>query len=329
MRTYPKKVSSPRVRRPIAISALLLLTACSGTSTWQAAEPEATNTAVAAMLPQGTFRVVGEWRDHESQIVSSIEGYVSFGAAPDGADCESEYTLTAGQRGVEAEWLTTKQRWVRTAGGPAWLRDESNPGSPGTWYDHLAPDAPSLPFMPGWDISPNASLAVEGAGAGALCAIPVAARYMSPAPLPEQATESLDNDVDELVYDQRRAAAIFVAGEERWWEKVVDAAGITGTRRDEALKKLTEGLWTVAYALSKRRVVISRENDNIVMTEYTKLGPCENCIEGELVLRLTFTSTAPRPVERVVADTFFERVSAGLENSQKSGWEYLQDAYDL
>lgn len=306
------------MRLPLSASLLLLLTACTSASTWQTPEPGAVDNAVAAALPQGTFTVTGTHnlgRDSKNpgpEIL--LDGYVDFGSAPDGADCSAEYRITSTPRDPSSPPELSSIRSVRTAGGPTWIRDESNPGKPGEWSDLADPDTQVILFL----FIPavmSAGLGVgvdEGAGTGLLCSIPTIARFMT-------------LDGEKLLFDPKRADATTLTLTSRWLEAYIDAAGVTGSKRDKFLKQAMEMARPSfdTFMRNGRGITITTDPDGTV--EILHRSPETNAI----LIHLTFTPTTPRAVERVNADTYFERVAVEIENSKKSGWEYVKDNFGL
>lgn len=129
----------------ISFSALSLV-GCSFTP-YTVPEAPAPDLAVAELLPTGPYLVSGQFANNRG-AVSKIDGFVDFGTAPDGVDCESESTIT--DFSIED---VPSVREVHTAGGPTWYQDRSNPAAPGEWYDSADPDAttgspPLLLFVP-------------------------------------------------------------------------------------------------------------------------------------------------------------------------------------
>jgi len=313
------------MRLPLSASLLIVLAACTSVPAWQTPEPGAIDSAVAAALPQGTFNVTGEeWArtDGSLRLRSSLAGYVDFGSAPEGADCSAEYILTIdGEKLVVdpermvATTRTFNSRSVRTAGGPAWIRDESNPTKPGEWRDMADPGAQTglFMFVPTLIAQGQNAGLTETAGTGHLCSLPTIAHFMTV-------------DGEKLVFDPERVAATARTLTGRWVEKFVDAAGVTGSKRDKTIKELYDAYH--AFGLFDSLI---KNAGNIAVTTAPDgtVELVQRFENGKVWAKLTFTPTARRQVETVDAETYFERLAAEIENSNKSGWEYFKDQFGL
>ena len=311
--------------------ALSVLTACATPTapTWEAPEPGTRDKTVAALLPQGTFTVVGEWSKGEEPL-TSLEGYVDFGSQPDGKDCSADYTLSDLKNpGVlkisdeETLEIPSKVRVVHNAGGLSWHRDISKMSSgtftgiadavdPVTWFDSSNPAAPalSLMFIPAiiaGDWNPGIS---EGAGTGDLCSIPIIPRLMN-------------FDGERLVFDNVRANATALTGRARWAQMFIDAAGLEGVERIETIEKMvaeTANNWD--SLMEGHFVQIIKEANGVVEIMQRREG-------SEAYVRLRFTPTEPRIVEQIVAQTYFEEVRQEIENLGVSGRQFVRDSLGI
>ena len=264
----------------------------------EAPEPDST---VAEMLPTGTYTVSGQLTLNEVPEVT-IEGFVDFGTAPDGAACEADSTITdiptdATQSPIRE---VREVREVHTAGGPTWLQDRTDPTAPGKWVDYADPGAPGvlLMFIP--------AIIADVGGIGNLCSIGTMARFMT-------------LDGDRLAFDAERTAATSAASRGRWVGQFVGALGLRGSRASTFATKLTE-IATPSYGLliQDTTIVIERtEGDGFTLTQIRKS-------EGTPSVQLRFTRAEDRVVETVGGLTYFERVAAKVE---KDGVESALDEF--
>ena len=272
----------------------------------EAPEPDST---VAEMLPTGTYTVSGQLTLNEVPEVK-IEGFVDFGTAPDGAACEADSTITDIRTDGTLDPIrgVREVREVRTAGGPTWLQDRTDPTAPGMWVDSADPGAPGvmLLFFPAMIASELSSGILEGAGTGNLCSIGTMARFMT-------------LDGDRLAFDAERTVATSAARQGRWAGKFVDALGLRGSRASMFATKLAE-LATPSYGslLQGTTIVIERtEGDGFTLTQIRK-GDWTPSVQ------LRFTRAEDRVVETVGGLTYFERVAAKVE---KDGVESALDEF--
>ena len=264
----------------------------------EAPEPDST---VAEMLPTGTYTVSGQLTLNEVPEVT-IEGFVDFGTAPDGAACEADSTIT--DIPTDAPQYPIREvrevREVHTAGGPTWLQDRTDPTAPGMWVDSADPGAPGvlLLFIP--------AIIADVGGIGNLCSIGTMARFMT-------------LDGDRLAFDAERTAATSAARLGRWVGQFVGALGLRGSRASTFATKLTE-ISTPSYGLliQDTTIVIERtEGDGFTLTQIRKS-------EGTPSVQLRFTRAEDRVVETVGGLTYFERVAAKVE---KDGVESALDEF--
>ena len=294
----------------IPLLSVVMLTACGSenpvSSERKVSETGVIDTAVAALLPQGAFTVTGGFNNSDGPV-STIDGYVKYGTDPNGKDCESEYIMTREGTDATTENIPTKLRSIRTAGALSWYQDISNPAKPGEWRDHADTETPMIMMLFGptmvaddWGVG-----AVEGAGNGQLCAIPLMARIMK-----------LENG--ELVYDIKRAEATVKARWDRWTERYIDAVGVTGQERKIWVDLLKEtGLPSFNTTMESTKLI--KVTNNVDGSyEITQLQPT-----GIVSVRLLFTPTTERNIEPITGKSYFEKVTEEVKNSGLTPSEFL------
>ncbi len=294
----------------VSLLSVAMLTACGTqnptTSAKKVSETGVIDTAVAALLPQGEFTVTGEFSNSDGPV-TTIDGYVKYGTDPNGKDCESEYIMTKTGPDAPTEFVPTKVRTVRTAGALSWYQDISNPTKPGEWRDHADMGAPGVVMLFGptlvaddWGVG-----AVEGAGNGQLCAIPLMARIMK-----------LENG--ELTYDIKRAEATIKARWDRWAERYIDAVGVTGVERTIAVDLLKEtGLPSFRSIMESTKMIkVTKNADDSY--EITQTQP-----SGIISVRLLFKPSTERAIEPVAGKSSFDRVAEEVKNSGLTPSEFL------
>lgn len=272
----------------ISFSALSLV-GCSFTP-YTVPEAPAPDLAVAELLPTGPYLVSGQFAN-DGGAVLKIDGFVDFGAAPDGVDCESESTHT----NFSADATQSSRREVHTAGGPTWYQDRSNPAAPGEWYDIADPEAPIgmlLLFVPALIASQGGPGMFEGAGAGSLCSIGTMPRFMAV-------------DGDQLVFDAERTVAAVAASYGRWVKQFVDASYSRIVAGKVARELAEMGIPSYAEMTRNTTIVIERTaDDGVTLTQIR---------EGKPMLELRFTRTEDRAVKAIDGVTFFERLAADVK----------------
>jgi len=313
-------------RTSLAVFLLLpLLAACSPpvASTWEAPQPGARDEAVAALLPQGTFTVSGGFYLRDV-LSTAIEGYVDFGVSPDGTDCTSDYTLTDAREQTDGFVPSySAVRTVRSAFGPTWSRDVTDAGSgdevtelsisgDSPWFDGPDPSKPGLAllFAPELITGDFGAGVSEGAGTGSLCSIPVMPRIMSV-------------EGERLVFDADRVIAADTANKARWVQMFVDAAGLEGSERNEALEfalEQMESSWPQLTAGCS--ITITERADGVVELIQSWEG-------RDGFVRLSFVPTQPREVVPVVAKTYFQKVSDEIEAAGLPPREFVRDAFGV
>jgi hypothetical protein len=273
--------------------ATIALIGCTSTP-YVAPEAPAPDLTVAAMLPTGTYTVSGQLTLNEVPRVS-IEGFVDFGTAPDGAACEADSTITDIRADAAIFGSAHEVREVHTAGGLTWLQDRTDPTAPGKWVDSSDPAAPGVMLMliPAIIASEMSSGMLKGAGTGNLCSIGTMARFMT-------------LDGDRLAFDVERTAAAREASKGRWVEQFVDALGLRGSRASTFATELSESAGSsYGVLIQDTTIVIERtEGDGFTLTQIR---------EGTPMVELRFTRAEDRVVETVGGLTYFERVAAKVE----------------
>lgn len=292
--------------------AVISLVACSRSvspeTSWSPTPAPASNPEVEALLPKGAFTVRGERTFPASgNGRASLEGFVDFGQAADGKDCEIDI--------VGTEMLESGPRKVRTireAGGPEWVAEVTEDAYPDAeaWRDLNDIDAASVmmlfvPAMVGGDWSPGI---VEGAGTGVICAIGVMPRFM-------------DVVNGELVFDAERSAAAYAAMRDRWTAQLRIATGSTGSDYDEAFEPLNVMSQTQPFAFFTEGTQLRIEktaDGGFTLTQYRT--------DGEITLIYVFTPAEDRAVSAPAgAVTFFERIA---ERVKTEGLEQALEELD-
>jgi hypothetical protein len=270
----------------LATAALLTLTACSMTSTWTPPAPPAADTSVTAALPTGAYQVQGELRI-AGDTAAALVGYVEFGTADDGTQCQSEYSVAylrdEPNRSVQS---------IRAIGGPTFYRDSTDPSAPGEWLDIADPAAQSAAaflFIPAFIAGDFSAGILPGAGTGTLCSIPVIDRFMN-----------LEGNT--LSFDVERTAATKASRTGLWVSKFLTAAGLEGDEYDETAKLLYELSFSESTSMTDdARVTLDTDANGVVTLTQFK--------GGEPMVTLTLTPTTPRVVEAPGAPTYFERIA--------------------
>lgn len=283
------------------ISALGLFAALASScaSSYEPAAPPPRDVVVSELLPTGAYAVTGGQVDMKYPI--SIEGFVDFGSLEDGEDCESSYTLRVPVElsgGAEPQVI----EGVRTAGEPSWYRDVTDASTPGAWLDNADPSAPASSvflFIPQIVADDSSHGIREGAGTGVLCSIPVMPRFMT---VGEDGT---------LLFDQPRASATAMAALDRYGVMLVDAVGLTGSRRSEVLRTAADvGPPTFEGLLEGASIKMVETGEGFTLTLYK-----EDERPGRILVELRFVRTEDRPVERVQGATFFEKLAAEVREN--------------
>ena len=290
------------------------LTACSTTtvSTWEPPVPPPVDAAVAALMPGGSYEVVGALV-MQGKPTYAIDGYVDFGSAPDGVACAAEYEVTDVRPDTTAE--LTVSRTVRAPGGPSWWADVSTHDPsvskrPVEWRESSDPSAAGLPllFVPAIIASDFSPGVVEGAGNDHLCAIGVMPRFM-------RLTDEQPSSGARLAFDTALVEQTTLSARGRWVEEYLTAAGVTGETYDRAAAMFFELSKVSFQTLIKDTVVEMRNLDNggfeIVQVR-----------EGKSMLTLTFTPAERRTITAPAAQTFFERIAS---RTATEGYDALLD----
>jgi len=276
--------------------AAISLVACSRSvppeTSWTPTPAPASNPEVEALLPKGAFTVRGErtFPDNGNGR-TSLEGFVDFGQATDGRDCEIDIVGTE-----MSESGPRKVRTVREAGGPEWVAEVTEDADPDAeaWRDLSDADAMPItmlfvPALVGGDWTPGM---IEGAGTGVICTIGVMPRFM-------------DVVNGELVFDAERSAAAYGAMRDRWTAQLRIATGSTGSDYDETLEPLDilGQLQPFASLTEGTKLRIEKTADGgFTLTQYRT--------DGDTTLVYVFTPAEDRTVSAPTgAVTFFERLA--------------------
>jgi hypothetical protein len=294
----------------ISILFILTLTACgrSDQSSFIAAEAGSIDLAVSDLLPKGSFYVTGLYNNAKVPF-SKIEGYVRYGDDPDGSDCEADYILTDVRRNAKSSPNATKQRSVHSTGQGSWYQDISDPDKLGEWLDSANPNSSQIlmMFTPNLIVDDFGIGAVEGAGSGQLCSIPLMARIMS-------------LDSGELIFDTNRSLATINARIDRWLEGFVDATGLVGSERDRYIAELRElgGQPSYDEFIESSFIEINSSPDGSFEIVQSQIS------SGLVSVRLLFTPTPERYISPVSGVTFFELIANEVKSSGLSPAEFIR-----
>ncbi len=271
-------VPIPRVTASI-LAAAIALSACSSSndtpSTWSPAAPPERDTAVQAVLPTGSYLVEGSLTFDDGTTRTTIDGYVSFGADPDGVDCAAKFTTSELKNGSPVAVET-----VRAPGGPSWHRYLDGDDRWRDTADWVAPVA-MLAFWPAIVVSDGSIGVVPGGGENWLCAIPLMGRFAS--------LDAATDTTATLSLDAAKVQQTVEATHGRWIVAYVDAVGLDGEKRDRAAAALTElGLTSLIFA-ERMVFTITRQADGTLQIE-------QRDTKGGSVVTLLFTPTAEREI---------------------------------
>ena len=281
------------LRSTVAVlAAVVLASSCSSSSesTWSPTLPPAHDASVQEVLPTGSFLVEGSASLGDKPNFATLEGYVSFGDAPDGVDCTADFTAVDSRDGK-----TTKVQTVRAPGGPSWNRDLNGSDR---WRDTADWNAPGALFMfwPSIVVSEFSIGIVPGAGENWLCGIPLMSRFTS-----------LDASTDttatlRFAYDKVDQSV--AANQDRWVAAYLDAVGVKGRTRDRAASALTEFRGgPTRDSIMGSVLTIERQADGSVRIEQRNDAQ-------DLLVSLTFTPTAERVVSAPAGVVpFYEQIA--------------------
>jgi hypothetical protein len=277
-----------KTTRVVALTVALAAVAACSTKPWEPAALPPADSAVTALLPTGTYTFTGGLTI-DSGPVTQADGFVDFGTAADGADCESDYTLTD----VKADSSTSVQkvRGVRTAGRPSFYQDLTDESKPGEWMDIADPQTGGiiLLFVPAIITSDFSHGPADNAGNGNLCSIGVMPRFMS-----------VENGT--LIFDAERTATVVEATRGNWTASYLDALGLKGRKRNKIAEELNAITIPTFDTLTRDTVVeISKNADGGFTLTQTK--------EDKPIVELVFTPAPDRTVAPIDAPTYFERVA--------------------
>jgi hypothetical protein len=296
------------MRRSLSLlTATIAISACSATSisTWSAPLPPDADPAVAAVMPKGTYTVSGGL-SIGGHLVYELNGFVDFGTAPDGTECEADYTVTDLKYSSDYTKVERTRSWhgVRVVGDPEWYADTSALGTDASrsnleWKD--ANDASSAHrsflFTPSIVASELSSGVFEGAGNGELCSIGVIPRFMR-------------LDGEQLMFDAARVTATMAAKDGHYISQQLAAVGVRGGRYDELAEKLTE-LYGIGYdaLLADRYLTLSDHSDGgFEIVQVWK---------GVPDVTLIFTPADDRVVTAPDSATYFERLAEKAKRGDK------------
>jgi hypothetical protein len=282
-----------RATRVIALTVVLSTAAACSTEPWAPAALPPADPGVTALLPTGTYTFTGALT-LDAGPITQAEGFVDFGTAADGADCESDYTLT--DVNAESTSPVKKVRGVRNAGRPSFYQDLTDESKPGEWMDIADPQTGGvvLLFVPAIITSDFAAGPAPGAGNGNLCSIGAMPRFMRV----EDGT---------LIFDAERTATVVEATRGNWAASLVDALGLQGRKRNTIAERLTDVSVPTFEGLTRDTVVtISKNADGGFTLTQTK--------EAKQIVELTFTPSPDRAVDPIGAPTYFERIAEDVRS---------------
>jgi len=274
----------------LTTASLLVLSACTSVSTWTPPAPPTADAAVEAALPTGAYVVAGELRVKDSTSVR-LDGFVDFGTAADGIECQSEYSLTTLQPNMPIRSVESR----RALGGPTFYRDTTDPATPGEWFDTADPAAPLIPllFIPAIVAADYSAGVLPGAGTGNLCSIPVMARFMT-------------IDGETLSFDAQRTKETAAARTGLSVAQFLAAVGVEGAEYDETAELLFE-LSAPDYTPLTTDTTVTIDTDatgKVTLTQFKN---------GKAILSLMLTPTNPRVVDSPGAPTYFEKLATEVK----------------
>jgi hypothetical protein len=269
------------------------VTACS-TSAWEVAALPPVDSSVLDLLPEGSYTFTGGLTLSTGSRVTETEGFVDFGTAADGAECEADYTISNTKAG--ATDLVKKVRVVRTSGRPSFFQNVTDDSQPGEWGDIADPSSPGIPllFVPAIIASEMGRGAADNAGTGDLCSIGVMPRFMT----------TRDDGV--LVFDTERTATVIEAAIGMWVASFVDALSLEGRKRDETIEQLLEVSTPSFELLIQDSVVTILEDDKGGFT-------ISQLKKGQPMVELVFTPAAERAITPIDAPNYFEKVAKDVQ----------------
>jgi len=259
------------------------------------------------MLPNGPYDVTGVTRmgREDSDTQFELSGFVDFGAAADGTECEADYRV----KDVSIDHVGGKQTVVltrRTAGGPSWSADASklDPGASDStlaWEDSSNPSQVGFPvfFIPSLIAMGATPGVVPHAGTDWICSIGVMPRFV--------------RAVGEyIVLDAPRVRQTVRAAAGQWAEGFFTAAGAKDNSYSTLAAEWVASDFSGFDSLEPQLKIKVERLEGGVLKITQLLHGFDNVV-------LTFTPAADREVTAPVAKTYFENIAerAKTEDTQK------------
>jgi hypothetical protein len=283
-----------KITRAFILTAVAVSVSACSTSVWEVAALPPVDSSVLDLLPEGSYTFTGGLTLSTGDRVTEIAGFVDFGTADDGAECESDYTISNTKAG--ATDLVKKVRVVRTSERPSFYQNVTDDARPGEWGDIADPSSPGilLLFVPAIIASELSHGAADNAGNGDLCSIGVMPRFMT----------TRDDGV--LVFDTERTATVVEASRGRWAASFVDALALEGRKRDETIERLLD-ISTPSFELMIQDSVVTILEDDKGGFTISQLK------KGQPMVEFVFTPAAERVITPIDAPTYFEKVAKDVQ----------------
>lgn len=283
-----------KITRAFILTAVAVSVAACSTSVWEVAALPPVDSSVLELLPEGSYTFTGGLTLSTGSRVTEIAGFVDFGTADDGAECEADYTISNTK--ASATDPVKKVRVVRTSGRPSFYQNVTNDSQPGEWGDIADPATPIIPllFVPAIIASDTSHGVADNAGNGDLCSIGVMPRFMT----------TRDDGV--LVFDTERTATVVEASIGMWVASFVDALALEGRKRDETIERLLEISIPSYETMIQDSVVTILEDDKGGFT-------ISQLKKGQPMVEFVFTPAAERAITPIDAPTYFEKVAKDVQ----------------
>jgi hypothetical protein len=290
---------------PVLAAGVLLGACAPGTeSGWTPPAPPPSDPAVRAVLPSGSYLVEGALTLNNGPV-TSVSGYVSFGAAGNGRECVSDVLL----RDQTGDAVVSAVREVRSSGAAtAYGVAEPVGEEPSVWKTIDDPSVPALQlmFVPALVNSDLSSGMETGWGHGNMCSIPMMDRFMR---LDASAAPADAKEGSTLVFDVERTTAAIAATRGRWVRDFL-AAVEPASLRDRMSRELSEMTTPSMTLLTKDTViVITPTEDGFTVVQFR---------DGRAVVELRLTATTERPVQVVSAPDYFTNVADAIRSGDAS-----------
>ena len=276
------------------LTALAATAAACSTRVWEPAALPPADSSVLDILPKGSYTFTGGLTLSAGVRVIETEGFVDFGTADDGADCEADYTITDTK--ASATDLVKKVRVVRTSERPSFYQNVTDDSESGEWGDIADLSTPIIPllFIPAIIASDASHGPTEKAGNGDLCSIGVMPRFMTA------------RDDGMLIFDIERTATVVEAARGTWAASFVDALALEGRERNETVEQLLETSIPSYETMIQETVVAVTKDDKggFAITQIQR---------GRPIVEFVFTLAPDRIITPIDAPTYFEGVAKDVQ----------------